>query len=109
MLGVVNGERCIARVVHCSGPLSHLISLIVCSRALILGICTTGTIKKIQNAAITYNRNLVATVLESIGEPRTTPKDSEDKTTPVFASPEGEGGWKGWAEREAATIGGLTD
>ncbi|KAL7409125.1 Rpp14/Pop5 family-domain-containing protein [Mrakia frigida] len=109
MLGAVNGEKVVARVVHCS-----------------------GTIKKIQLATITYNRTIVSTILDSLSSvpaPRSgtsTPTASKgpagSKKRPLddtdgdgdgeavkLVTPEGEGGWKGWEEREKKVVEGLTD
>lgn len=123
MLSSVSGERLLAHVVRCSGPLSPPHPSSFYSNQWLTTVCAgEGTIKKIQQATIAYNRRLVATV--AAYESRPVPSASappapviaaaggaaaEKEGAPAFVLPEGEGGWEGWEEREKAVLEGMAD
>ncbi|CED85273.1 RNase P/RNase MRP subunit POP5 [Phaffia rhodozyma] len=95
MLGPINSERVVARVIRCS-----------------------GTIKKIQQATTTYNRLLVSSILASTS-PLTSSSGSKNDTSskvgegekndPVVLPHPGETGWKTWLEKENTAVDNLVD
>lgn len=123
-----------ARVVRCSGAYSTLLALVLgshrfhCINIELTEACLSfsGTIKKIQLAAIAYNRLIVSTVLDC-ARTETASKSStsqavavssggtkgtstaSDRPQVVLAAPEGEGGWEGWRVKETDVIRSMTD